>query len=247
MIDLHCHILPDIDDGPKTWEESLQMAKLAADEGIRTLVATPHLFRNRIADLKELNDREAILAKIEEFRIRLAEAQISLEVLAGCDFPLSGEGLELLQQDRVLTLNDNKCYLLLELPDLALPPATEEICYTLQCRGITPIITHPERHFIIQERPEKLGRLLDLGCLAQLTAGSLTGFFGRRVAKLSRSLVKKGYIHLLASDAHGCQGRTPQLSQAVALLAKIIGKDEAMAMVTTIPDKIIRKEKVFPG
>ncbi len=110
--------------------------------------------------------------------------------------------------------------------------------------GPIPIITHPERHFVIQERPEKLGRLLDLGCLAQLTAGSLTGFFGRRVLKLSRSLVKKGHIQLLASDAHSAQGRTPQLSQAVALLARIIGKDEAMAMVTEIPEKIIRGEIV---
>jgi protein-tyrosine phosphatase len=246
MIDLHCHILPDIDDGPRTWEKSLEMAKLAAGDGIRTLVATPHLFRHRTVNLREVNEKQDIFQKIEALRARLAEAQIPLEILAGCDFPLSWESLQLLEQDRVITINDNGRYLLLELPDMSMPPATEEICYTLQCRGITPIITHPERHLVIQERPEKLQRLLDLGCLAQLTAGSLTGLFGRRVAKLSRTLVQKGNIHLLASDAHSCRGRTPRLREAVALLARIIGKDEAMAMVTTIPAKIIRGETVSP-
>ncbi len=242
MIDLHCHILPDIDDGPETWEESLEMARMAVSDGIRTVVATPHLFRHRSVNMNDLNYKEAILEKVGELGARLAQDQIPLEVLVGCDFPLSREALELLQQDQVITINNSGRYLLLELPDLALPPTTEEICYALQCRGITPIITHPERHFIIQENPEKLGRLLDLGCLAQMTAGSLTGLFGRQVARLSRALVKKGYIKIVASDAHNCQGRTPALRKAVTLMARLIGKKAAMDMVTSIPEKIIRGE-----
>jgi protein-tyrosine phosphatase len=242
MIDLHCHILPDIDDGPETWGESLEMARMAVSDGIRTVVATPHLFRHRRVNLSDLNYKEAILEKVGELGARLAQDQIPLEVLVGCDFPLSWEALELLQQDQVLTINNGGRYLLLELPDLSLPPTTEEICYVLQCRGITPIITHPERHFMIQENPEKLGRLLELGCLAQMTAGSLTGLFGRQVARLSRALVKKGYIKIVASDAHSCRGRTPELRKAVALLARLIGKKAAMDMVTSIPEKIIRGE-----
>ena len=245
MIDLHCHILPGIDDGPQTWEESLKMADLAVGDGIRTLVATPHLFPHRTVDPGECNDRQTIIQKIEEFRARLAAAQIPLEILPGCDFPLSQEGLDLLDEDQVITINDGRRYLLLEFPDTSLPPATEDICYALQSRGLTPIITHPERHMVIQERPEKLGRLLDLGCLAQLTAASLTGLFGRRVADLSRTLVKKGYIHLLASDAHSSRGRKPLLSAAVTLLSRIIGPDKAQAMVTTIPAKIIRGEDII--
>ena len=244
MIDLHCHILPELDDGPRTWEEALTMARLAVSDGIRTLVATPHLFRRRTVNLDEVNEKEAIFQQIEALRARLAEAHIPLEILAGCDFPLSREALELLDEDRVITINDGRRYLQLELPDTALPPATEEICYSLQGRGLTPIITHPERHVIIQERPEKLARLLDLGCLVQLTAGSLTGRFGRRVAKLSRSLVQNGYIHLLASDAHDSQDRPPILSEAVALLTRLIGNEEAMDMVTTIPQKILGGEAV---
>jgi protein-tyrosine phosphatase len=95
----------------------------------------------------------------------------------------------------------------LELPDTALPPALDDICFQLQSRGLTPIITHPERHILLQERPEKLGRLLDLGCVVQLTASSLTGGFGRRVKKIARQMVKAGYIHLLATDTHGLRHR----------------------------------------
>lgn len=245
MIDLHCHILPEMDDGPGGWEESLAMAGLAVQDGIGTVVATPHLFRQRMVDLREVNEKEAIGQKIGALRDRLAAAQVPLDIRVGCDFPLSWEALELLQQGRVFTLNDGGRYLLLELPDFTLPPATEEICFTLQSRGITPIITHPERHLVLQERPEKLERLLDLGCLAQLTAGSLTGYFGRRIAKLSRNLVKKGLIHLLASDAHSCRGRVPRLRAAVDLLGKLIGQDEAEAMVTTVPEKILRGEAIL--
>jgi len=244
MIDLHCHILPDTDDGPQTWEESLEMARIAVGDGIRTLVATPHLFRHRTDNLGEVNERETILQKVEYLRHLLHQENIALEILAGCDFPLSWEALKLFSQDRVMTINDGKRYLLLELPHTSWPLATAEICHAILLRGITPIITHPERHFVIQEKPEKLGRLLDLGCLAQLTAGSLTGMFGRRVAKISRHLVQNGYIHLVASDAHSTQGRVPLLSPAATLLSRLLGPEEATAMTATIPQKIIRGEAV---
>jgi protein-tyrosine phosphatase len=242
VIDIHCHILPDLDDGPRTWAESLAMARLASEDGVQVVVATPHLFRHKMVDLKEFNRKEVILHRISEFRERLAEENIPLTILPGCDFPLSLEALELLDSDQVLTINAGKRYLLLEMPDFSVPTATPDICFRLQSQGITPIITHPERHVIFQERPEKLARLIDLGCLVQLTAGSLTGVFGRRVAKISRSMVKKGYVHLLASDAHGTRSRPPLLAQGVARLARMVGQDTAVAMVTTIPEKIIKGE-----
>lgn len=242
MIDLHAHILPGLDDGPPTWEESLEMARMAVDDGIRVMVATPHLFKGRVVDSRQLNHKDAILEKTDEFRERLTAAEISLEILPGCDLPLSVEALKLLDDGQALTINDGKRYLLLEIPDTSIPPAMEEICFRLQSKGITPIITHPERHLIIQEMPDKLRRLLDLGCLAQLTAGSLTGIFGRQVNKVARKLVKKGYIQLLATDAHDCRRRPPLLRQAVNELAGLVGADHARAMVTTIPEKIIRGE-----
>ncbi len=245
MIDVHAHILPGLDDGPKNWEQSLHMARLAVEDGISIMVATPHLFQKRSVDLSQINTKDSILQHIAQLRQKLWEEHIPLEIIPGCDFPLSFESLQLLDDGLALTINDANRYLLLELPDTALPPATEEICFHLQSRGLTPIITHPERHLVIQEMPYKLKRLLDLGCLAQMTGNSLTGWFGRGVKKIAQQLVKLGYIHLLATDAHHPKRRPPLLSQAVKELARLVGATRAQAMVNDIPGKIIAGEPCF--
>jgi protein-tyrosine phosphatase len=245
MIDIHAHILPGMDDGAKTWTQSLQMARLAVEDGIRIMVATPHLFKGRTIDLSQVNDREIILQRVTQLRQKLYEEKIPLEIIPGCDFPLGFESLKLLDDGRALTINDANRYLLLELPDTSLPPAIEEICFQLQSRGITPIITHPERHLIMQEMPYKLKKLVDLGCLIQMTGNSLTGWFGRRVRQISRQLVKLGYIHLLATDAHDPKARPPLLSKAVTELSSLVGTKRARAMVNDIPEKIIAGESFF--
>ena len=242
MIDLHSHILPGLDDGASTWEVSLEMARMAVEDGIHTMVASPHLFRHRAINLAEVNHKEAILDKIREFKQKLEAAGLDLEILPGCDFPLSFEGLQLLENNQILTINDGKRYLLLEFPDSSLPPATEDICFRLNSKGIIPIITHPERHFIFQEMPKKLQRLIDLGCLVQLTGASLTGGFGRQVARAAREMLRKGYCHILASDAHSPSYRPPLLSQALEAASSLVGQKPALAMVTTTPEKIIKGE-----
>jgi protein-tyrosine phosphatase len=239
LIDIHAHILPGIDDGAKNWEDSLKMARMAAEDGIKIMVATPHLYKGRSIDPGKINQKEIIFDHVAQLREKLAAENIPLEIIPGCDFPLGFEALQLLEQGLALTINDAKRYLLLELPDTSLPPAIEDICFQLQSKGMTPIITHPERHLVIQEMPEKLKRLIDLGCLAQMTGNSLTGWFGRRVKKISRQMVKAGYIHLLATDAHNTRSRPPLLSQAVKELSRLVGEDRAQAMVTSIPEKII--------
>jgi protein-tyrosine phosphatase len=245
VIDLHAHILPGLDDGAQTWEESLEMARMAVADGITVMVATPHLYQGRSPDPEWVNTKEVILECLAQFRQKLAGERIPLEVLPGCDFPLGFESLQLLEQGLALTLNDAQRYLLLELPDTALPPALEDICFQLQSRCLTPIITHPERHVLIQERPEKLARLIDLGCLVQLTASSLTGGFGRRVKKIARQMVKAGYVHLLATDTHSPHHRPPLLSPAVKELTRLAGEEQAQAMVTQIPAKIIQGTAIF--
>ena len=242
MIDLHTHILPGLDDGASSWEDSLEMARMAVEDGIRTMVASPHLFQHRAVNLAEVNHKGAILDKIREFKQKLEAAGLDLEILPGCDFPLSFEGLQLLENNQILTINDGKRYLLLEFPDSSLPPATEEICFRLNSKGIIPIITHPERHLIFMEMPKKLQRLIDLGCLVQLTAASLTGGFGRQVARAAREMLRQGYCHILASDAHNPRSRPPLLSQALEAASSLVGRERALAMVTTTPEKIIKGE-----
>ena len=153
--------------------------------------------------------------------------------------------MQLLKKGQALTINDANRYLLLELPDTSLPPATEDICFQFLSKGITPILTHPERHMIIQQMPHKLKRLIDLGCLAQMTGNSLTGWFGRAVKKLARQFVKLGYIHLLATDTHSVRSRPPLLSPALVELTRLVGEKRAWAMVHDIPKKIIQGEPCF--
>jgi protein-tyrosine phosphatase len=244
MIDLHTHILPDLDDGPRTWEDALAMARLAAADGIKTVVATPHLFRRRTVDLAALNPAEAILETTARFQTRLNEAGLDLTVVPGCEVPLCYEAIGLLEEGRLLSLGNGNRYLCLEMPDLAIPATVQDLVFQFSAKGLTPIITHPERNLVFMEMPDKLLRLLQLGCLAQVTAGSLTGAFGRRVAKFAKSLVTKGYAHVVASDAHNCQGRPPQLAAAVQVLTKLVGKDRAWEMVSGTPQKILNGEWV---
>jgi protein-tyrosine phosphatase len=242
VIDIHAHILPGVDDGAQDPEESLEMARMAVTDGISIMVATPHLFKGRSFDLSQLNDKAAILKHVGYLQQRLSEEKIPLKIFPGCDFPLGFETLQLLEEGQAMTINDANRYLLLELPSTSLPPALDEICFHLQTKGLTPIITHPERQLIFQEMPHKLKRLIDLGCLVQITGNSLTGWFGRRVQKVSRQLLKLGYIHLMATDAHDLKNRPPLLSAAVTELSRLVGESRAQAMVNDIPGKIIAGE-----
>ncbi|MCL6621888.1 MAG: hypothetical protein K6T55_07255 [Syntrophobacterales bacterium] len=239
MIDLHVHILPGLDDGPRSWEAALQMARLAVADGITTVTATPHLFARRVVEMSRLNDADRILAAAEELRRRLKEADISLEVAVGCEAPLCPEMLELLEEGRLLTVNGKGRYLFLEMPETAIPPATEDICFRLISRGLTPILTHPERHPLFRDRPERLAGLVKLGCLAQITAGSITGDFGWRVSRFTRKLLKAGLVTVVASDAHDSRRRPPRISPAVARLRRWLGESQAQALVLDNPAKIL--------
>lgn len=239
MIDLHAHILPGVDDGPRAWEESLEMARLAVADGIVTMVATPHLFRRKSVERGALNHPDDLLQRLAELNRRLAEAGLKLQVVPGCEVPLFPEILEFLDQGRLLTLNDGGRYLFLELPDTVIPPATEELIFQMNSRGITPILSHPERNPILYQSPARLKRLIDLGCLTQITASSLTGGFGWGVRRFTKKLLREGLVHVMATDAHNTTHRPPLLSPAVNKVKKILGESRAWDLVTTNPERLL--------
>lgn len=246
VIDLHAHILPGLDDGPQDWEEALSMARIAAADGLTGMVATPHFFQHRGVYQGEMNGPERILPVLGEFREKLADAGIALEIYPGCEVPLFVELPQLLEAGMILTINDGKRYLCLELPDTAIPPATEDYLFYLLTAGITPILTHPERNPVLHDMPHKLVRLLNLGCLAQITAASLLGGFGRQVAAFTEQLVKNGSAHLMGSDAHSAKRRPPVLSLGVKKLAGLVGEARAWNMAAAWPARIVRGEAVLP-
>jgi protein-tyrosine phosphatase len=245
VIDLHAHILPGIDDGPRTMETALEMARLAVADGITTMVATPHLFRRKSVDFGDLNHPDKIRQAVALFNERLAEEQIELTVLPGCEVPLFIDIIKFFDDQKILTLNDTERYICLEMPDTVIPPATENIVFELNSRGITPIITHPERNLVFYEMPDKLRRFVSLGCLAQITARSLIRGFGWGIARFTKKLVREGLIHLMATDAHNTAKRPPVMGDALKKLTKMMGESRARDMVETLPERIIRGEQLI--
>jgi protein-tyrosine phosphatase len=209
------------------------------------MVATPHLFRRKSVELGSRNRPDDIRQAVRDFNQRLAEAGLELTVAPGCEVPLFPEILQFIDEGRVLTLNDGQRYLCLEMPDTVIPPATEDIIFQLSSRGLTPIITHPERNPIFYQMPRRLERLVSLGCLAQITALSLNGGFGWGVSRFTKKLVREGLVQVMATDAHSAKHRPPVMSQALKKLTKLVGESRAWDMVATVPERILWGEPYY--
>lgn len=235
MIDIHSHILPNLDDGPSSWDISLKMCQQAYEDGIKTIVATPHAL-NGVYD----NYPKVIEEKVKTLNQKLKENNIPLQILPGSEVHLRDDIIEKIKKQEILTLNKNN-YILLEFPTTQIPLKIEEILFQIQIMGITPILSHVERNLEFQRKPDLLANLIQKGALAQLTAASLCGAFGTKIRKLSQELLANGLIYCIASDAHSNseQGRSPTLSKAVSEASKIIGQKPAQDLVQTNPQKII--------
>ena len=233
MIDLHCHMLPGIDDGAPTLEVALAMARCAAADGITHVACTPHIYPG----LYE-NDRDGIAAAIEAFRAVLVEEDIALTLVIGADTHLTPDLLEGIRNRRIPTLNDTR-YLLFEPPHHVAPPRLEESVFNLMAAGIVPVVTHPERLSWIDTHYEVFGRMVHAGALMQITAGSVTGRFGRRPKYWAERMLDEGQVHLLATDAHHIDKRPPLLAEARDAAAKRLGDAEAMHLVLTRPRGIL--------
>ncbi|MFK9094239.1 tyrosine-protein phosphatase [Bacillus salipaludis] len=218
MIDIHCHILPGIDDGAKNMDESLTMAREAVKEGIHSIIATPHL--NNQYD----NRRLSILEKVEELNQSLQEANIDLKVLPGQEPRIFGEILNDFENGDIQTLNDSQ-YLFIEFPSSHVPRYTEKLLFDIQVKGLTPIIVHPERNAELMERPEVLYNLVEKGALTQVTASSLCGYFGKKIKNFSIQLIEANQTHFIASDAHNVVNRTFKMEEAFDFLDLKFGTD----------------------
>jgi protein-tyrosine phosphatase len=240
LIDLHCHILPNIDDGPSTIEESLVMARIAVQDGIHTIVTTPHnqngMYMNVVKDIglhvKELN------------RI-LKEKEIQLEVLPGAEEHVR-PGLGSLEvTEDYSTINDNGRYVLVEFPFMTIPHGTRDVLFRMRQKKLTPVLAHPERNSVLQNNFDLLGSMIKIGCLTQITAMSLTGELGRSAMECAYQMVEMRLAHVIASDAHSVSYRRPELSPAVEIAAQILGnRQEAEDMVMRTPQAIISGQDV---
>ncbi|OEU72235.1 MAG: hypothetical protein BA874_10455 [Desulfuromonadales bacterium C00003068] len=227
MIDIHCHILPAIDDGSSSLEESLAMAEIAIADGISTIVATPHI-------KGEVHLPQFLLQQVEELNTVLKKRGYPLDILTGADVSAMLPPQEIARY----TINGGK-YFLLEFPHSHLPMNANQMVFEMLLAGLLPIITHPERNPTIIREPERLFSLVDAGCLVQVTAGSLTGNFGQDSKDCAAYLLKMGQVHFLASDAHSATHRRPVLSEGVEAATAIIGEQAAHKLVTLNPAAVL--------
>jgi protein-tyrosine phosphatase len=236
--DLHCHLLPGIDDGPRNWETSLAMARLAVAEGISAIVATPHQLGRY-----EGNTREQILDLTAEAQERINHAKLPLTILPGADVRVREDLPQLVRNRQVLTLADRLFHLLVELPhDQVIP--LDHLIYQLHMQRVNCILSHPERNGHLQRNPERLRPWVQQGCLVQVTSGSITGHFGPEARELSRWLFRENMVHLVATDAHDVTHRPPLLRQAFKSVCRWVGIPRAEKVFVTNPKAVILGEAI---
>lgn len=226
MVDIHCHILPGLDDGPDSLEDSLKMAEMAIEDGITHVVGTPHANDKFHFNPELASQRRDDLQRLVGDRLELA---------TGCDFHLSYENLRDVHQNPQRYTIHQKQYLLVELADFAIPPTMDDTLHHLQLEGLSPIITHPERNGLIRNQPERLYRWLHQGCFVQVTAGSLLGRFGQRTMRLVEKWLAEERIHFFASDAHNLTGRPLRLKEAYEKTVSLRGEAIAQALFRDNP------------
>ena len=230
MVDIHSHILPGIDDGSKSWEMTSEMCKVASADGITHMVATPHsndvyaYNRERYTDmLGQLHDA--------------ADGKLTFSL--GCDFHFSYDNIrDAMDHPRRYTIGDTQ-YLLIEFSDFGIPPSVKQDIFALSSCGMVPIITHPERNPSLIRNPEMVLRLIEQGCLVQVTANAVTGTWGSRSKKMADWLLKQRAIHVIASDAHDPVRRRPVMSEARTAIAEMAGEDVANALAIHNPEAIV--------
>ena len=234
-IDIHCHIIPGIDDGALNYDMALNMLRIAQKSGTRHIIATPHYVHG--------NTRYGfgtIIEKCAELN-KLAENQgIDVVGYPGCEIFITPELIDLYNQKLIETLAVSK-YMLIEFPMMSIPTYTDDILYKLQLKGITPIIAHPERYSEIQYKPELIESFVKRGILAQVNSGSITGMYGREAKKTALKLLRMGLVHFIASDAHSDNNRKPDLSKAAKVIERKFGAKVTEDLFINNPLKIIKE------
>ncbi|MBZ5996170.1 tyrosine protein phosphatase [Leuconostoc gelidum subsp. gasicomitatum] len=220
MIDLHSHLLPNIDDGSKSLRASLRMANEAVENGIEAALMTPHHMNGHY-----VNHKADIIQLTSQFQEHLDKEDIPLQVFPSQEVRINGGLIEALDNDDILFADDSNRYLLLEFPDDDVPTYSEDMIFKIMQRGISIQIAHPERNTKIMSDPDILYSLIEKGAIAQVTASSYVGSFGKKVQKFAESIIAHNLAHVFVSDAHDLPNRDYEMRQALDKLHSHLGQD----------------------
>lgn len=220
MIDLHSHLLPNIDDGSKSLRASLRMANEAVENGIEAALMTPHHMNGHY-----INHKADVIQLTSQFQDQLDKENIPLQVFPSQEVRINGGLLEALDNDDILFADDSNRYLLLEFPDDDVPTYSEDMIFKIMQRGISIQIAHPERNTKIMSDPDILYSLIEKGAIAQVTASSYVGSFGKKVQKFGESIIEHNLAHVFVSDAHDLPNRDYEMRQALDKLRSHLGQE----------------------
>lgn len=232
MIDIHHHCLPDVDDGPRSLDESVELCRAALSEGIEEIIATPHVLRGRWRSV----GRPEIESRIEELRGRLGDRP---RLHLGSEYFFAHDMAEVLRAGSAIYPLAGSRYVLTELPSNAVPPHLDRPLHAIQLDGWTPVIAHPERNAVFQRHPDLLAGLVDLGVKVQVTATSLTGAFGRAAKQAAEMMLRRRLVHFVATDAHNPSRRPPAMAEARAALQRICGTQVMRALTIDNPRAVL--------
>jgi protein-tyrosine phosphatase len=235
MYDIHCHLLPGIDDGSPSLEYSLNMARFAVEHGTTHMVVTPHIHPGRYD-----NEKQSIEIAYQAFKLALKTSNIPLKIGMAAEVRVSAELLILFDQHKIpfLGKTDESVFMLLEMPHDQVPPGCEKLIDWLSERSCTAMIAHPERNKAIMHNTDLLKPLIQRGCLLQITAGSLVGQFGESAQKIAEEILLDGNVEVIASDSHNLTHRTPDISAGYQRAVELVGEIEARKLVIDNPRRI---------
>ena len=239
MIDIHCHILPGLDDGSFSIEESVKMARLAVDGGTKAIIVTPH--SNVPHSYKNFCDKNYVTA-YRDFKARLEAEKIPLKIMPGHEIFAKGDFIGLIKEKKLLTLN-NSVYPLIEFGFAERSASVYEKLEMLLAEGLTPIIAHPERYAFIYEDDLAPFKLKNMGCLLQVNKGSLKGSFGREAYRASLAIVEHELADFIASDAHSPYMRTPFLADAYDIVCDVCSEEYAELLLVQNPIRVLQNKK----
>lgn len=236
MIEMHIHLLPGVDDGSKSMEETEKMLRIIEDDGIDKVIATPHFYRGYYE-----SSHEDIVKLVDKVNGLCRDKGINVEVHSGQEVFLDRHTLEDYEASRIAKI-ENTDYMLVELPMMKMPEDAMSIIYELRIKGIRPIMAHPERYVYVMEQPDIVNTFVEEGCLLQINSGSIRGRFGKDVMKTAHTLIKNGMCNLIGSDAHSEIKRKPGLSEAFNIV-KDMDKDFA-ANLEDNSEKLFKNEDI---
>ncbi|MBD3414632.1 MAG: hypothetical protein GF421_09400 [Candidatus Aminicenantes bacterium] len=240
MIDIHSHILPGLDDGAKELNTSLEMARIAVEDGITTMIATPHLFRGSYS----VSGFDAVNKAQKSFTKALKENNIPLEILLGAEVHVCHHLVDEIKAHRdFLVLNQSR-YMFMEFPSDHVFSGVKDLIFELMTEGIVPIIAHPERNSVFRRNPHYLYELLEMGVFSQVNQGSFNGVYGTRVQDAVYRFLELGYVHFIATDCHNTWVILPRLSEAVRKAGEVIGEEKAKALVKDNPLCVVENREI---